>query len=269
MAVLRFLAAACTLAALAAAGATAQAPAAALPEPPALGPLVDEATPFYDPQGRLRGMAWLEGVARNRFAVRFAAWNGAAFGPAETIAPPGPGSQLALAGTRLADGRLLLAWAAFDGEDDEIVAALRSADGRWSAPAPVAAGNATPDITPAVTADGEGALVAWSRFAEGEYRVAVARFDGERFREPRFAAGAGSLYPSFEPAPAGGARLLYRTARPRGWAVAELDRSGGVRRTVALASEERERPRVDFDGDRVRLSWGTGADERRVESAWR
>jgi hypothetical protein len=241
---------------------------AALPPPPSLAPLVAEATPFVAPAGEILGVAWLEGVARNRYAVRFAPWSGEGWGKPEMVAPPGPGSQLALAGARLADGRLLLAWAAFDGNDDEIVAALRAPGGGWSAPAPVAADNGTPDITPAVTADAEGALVAWSRFADGEYRVAVARFDGERFREARFAGPAGTLYPTFESAPAGAARLLYRTARPRGWALAELDRSGAVRRTVAVESAETERPRVAIESGRVVLAWGAGAQLRRTERAW-
>ncbi|HXT50156.1 MAG TPA: hypothetical protein VN811_03885, partial [Thermoanaerobaculia bacterium] len=114
--------------------------------------------------GELVGLAWLEGEAADRFAVRAAAWDGGEWSEPQSVAPPGPGSQLALTGTVLADGSWLLAWSAFDGEDDEVVWSLRRGNGRWSAPAPVAAGNAVPDVTPTVRADGDGALLAWTRY---------------------------------------------------------------------------------------------------------
>lgn len=225
--------------------------------------LVDGPLPFTA-GGELVGLAWLEGESRESYGVRFAPWLGAGWGEVEEISAPGPGSQLALAGVRLADGRLLLVWAAYDGSDDEIVAALRVPDGRWSEPTRIAEDNDTPDITPAVTAVGTGALVAWSRYAEGEYRVAVARFDGERFRPARWAGPAGSLFPSFVPA-AETPRLLFRNARPAGWTVTELDRSGETRRTAFFETVDRARPAVRVDGATVELSWG----EQRLESGWR
>jgi hypothetical protein len=249
--------------ALAAGAAHAETPAP--PPPAAAGARVAEAIPFSTAAGELVGTVWLEGAARDRLAVRWAAWTGAGWGPSEEISPPGPGSQLALAGARLADGRLLVAWARFDGGDDEIVFALRAPAGRWSAPAPVAEDNGVPDVTPAAIAADEGALLAWSRYEAGEYRVAVARYDGERFRPARLVGPPGSLYPSFEGRGAGGPRLLFRNARPRGWTVAELDRSGAARRSAFLAATEAVRPQVSADGERVVLTWG----ERRLEGAWR
>ncbi len=217
--------------------------------------------------GDFAGLAWLEGDAPERHAVRFAPRHlqeGEGWGAVEEVAPIGPGSQLALAGTALADGRLLLVWAAFDGADDEILYALRSTAGAWSRPARVDADDALPDITPAVIAVDEGALVAWSGFDGDQYRVYVARFDGERFRPAHALGPAGSVFPTFEPR-AGAPLLIYRNAHPRGWSVAELSRSGTARRTAFLAGDEREAPRVERQGDRLLLRW---ADSER-EARWR
>ncbi len=233
--------------------------------PPAgrTGTLRDEPVALVGAAG-LRGLAWLEGDTRQSYAVRFAASAAAGWGSIEEVAPPGPGSQLALAAAELADGRILLVWAAFDGQDDEIFFALRGAAGGWSAPARIDADDALPDITPAAIATGEGALVAWSAFDGEDYRVAVARFDGERFRPARWLGPPASLYPAFEPGP-GEPLVVYRNARPRGWSVAELDRSGAVRRQAFVASDEREPPAIVERGATLRLGWG----ERRVESPWR
>ena len=66
--------------------------------------------------GRLAGLLWLEGDSRTSFGVRFADWNGAGWSEPQTVAAPGPGSQLALTAARLADGTWLAAWSAFDGD---------------------------------------------------------------------------------------------------------------------------------------------------------
>jgi hypothetical protein len=214
--------------------------------------------------GELSGLAWLEGATRQSYAVRYAPRSGESFGPIEEVAPPGPGSQLALTAAELADGRILLVWAGFDGQDDEILFALRGAAGGWSAPARIDADDELPDITPAATATGEGALVAWSAFDGEDYRVAAARFDGERFRPARWIGPPASLYPAFEPGP-GEPLVVYRNARPRGWSIAELDRSGAVRRQAFVASDEREPPAILERGATLRLGWG----QRRVETPWR
>jgi hypothetical protein len=193
--------------------------------------------------GEVAGLAWLEGDARSRFEIRFAPWTGAGFGPAERVAPPGRGSQLALSGARLGDGRVLLVWAGFDGEDDEVWASLGTAGG-WSPPLRVAADNRVPDITPAVLADATGALVAWSRFDGSEYEVVIARFDGRRFLPPRPVAAPGSVYPTFVD---DGSRrgVLFVDARSGGWALRELDANGGPGRLGRFGVRgEGERPLV-------------------------
>lgn len=233
---------------------------APLPSPaPRLAARIDEPVPIAV-AGELAGLAWLEGGTRESYGVRYAPWTGAGWGAVEEVAPPGPGSQLALGAARLADGRLLLVWAGWDGGDDEIRFALRDAGGGWSAPARVAADNDVPDITPAVTAAGEGALVAWSRYVDGQYRVAVARYDGERFRAAKLIGRPGTLYPSFEaPAPHGGPRLLFRNARPAGWTVVQLDRSGAVERQFFVEAPDAARPTgIRIKGERIELVFGDG-----------
>jgi len=212
----------------------------------------------------LGGVAWLEGRDHDHLGVRYAPRSGDGFGAAELVAPPGDGSQLALAGTRLGDGRLLLVWAGFDGQDDEIWASVRDADG-WSAPLRVGGDNAVPDILPTVVAEGRGAWVSWSRFdvASSEYRVALAAWDGERFRDVTWVAPPGTLSSSFERG-AAGVGLLYRDARAGAWVLAELSRDGEARRTSRVAASASERPAVEpgADGVTFRLA---GREQR---AAW-
>lgn len=221
--------------------------------------------------GHLAGLLWLEGDSRTSFGVRFADWNGAGWSAPQTVAAPGPGSQLALTAARLADGTWLAAWSAYDGTDDEIVWSRRGRDGAWSPARRVASGNQVPDITPALTATRggarDGALLAWSRFdtASGEYRVVVSRFRNGSWSQPEHAAPAGSLFPSFEPAPGGRVWMLYRNAVPRGWTVSELDGQGRPVRQAAVESTTAaaERPVVQAGSNGPALVW-PGRGERRA-----
>src|ERR1700674_3394639 len=208
--------------------------------PPAerIGKLVAEPLPLVE-NGRLAGLAWLEGDDPRALGVRYAAWDGAGWSAPGTISAPGQGSQLAPAASRLSDGSWLLAWSAFDGHDDEIVWST-GRNGTWTAPRRLTA-NRVPDITPALAAAGRGAVIAWSQLAGDGYRLLVASFRDGRWSEPVAAAPGGSLYPTFEVSPATNRlRLLYRTAQPRGWAALELDAAGRPRR-VATAADPPQR----------------------------
>jgi hypothetical protein len=219
------------------------------------------AVPFVDGD-RLVGVAWLEGGEARSFDVRFAAWRGGGFDEPVVVAPAGPGSQLALRGCRLGDGRLLLVWAGFDGQDDEIWYSLGDGDG-WSSPRRVADDNGVPDITPAVAAWTGGALLTWARFDGSEYRLMTAQLVGERIVGARWSAPAGSAFPTFEAGPSGLA-VLYRDGRRSAWAVAEIAADGGHGRRAQLEAEGDERPIVRFEGGSVLWSFG----EHRAVSAW-
>jgi len=211
---------------------------------------------------RLRGIAWLEGRDRQHLAVRYAAAGQDGLSAPVTVAPPGPGSQLALAAATLADGRTLLVWSGYDGQDDEIWAALGGPSG-WSSPRRITTNNAVPDITPDVVATPSGALVAWSRFDGEEYELVVAEFDGREFSAPARIGDPGSLYPTFEEI-GGRLAVLFRDARRSTWSVIELSSHGkGGRRADALLPAG-DRPLVRFGGDAI--AWTDGS--RAVLSAW-
>jgi hypothetical protein len=246
----------------------------ALPAPPGgRGLLRQEPTPLVA-DGELAGLAWLEGKGARTLGVWVAPWEGAAWGEPRRIAAPGPGSQLALAAAPLADGSWLLAWSAYDGNDDDIVWSRgRLADpASWSAPKRAAADNRVPDITPALTAVPGGALLAWSTYDGEEYRTVVARFERGRFTAPEGIGGRGLLYPTFEAdgGTAGGAQLLVRSAgRSRGWELWQLDAAARPRHRAALrqqSDEESARPAVSVssDGASVSLRW----PGRSRELAW-
>jgi len=239
--------------------------AAELPEPgPRVAALVDEPTPIAA-AGELAGLLWFEGATRESYGLRYAPWTGAGWGSVEEVAAPGPGSQLALAALPLEGGRILAVWAGYDGEDDEILFALRSDTGTWSAPARVARDNDVPDITPALAALpglDAGAIVAWSRYDRGQYRVTTARFDGERFRGAKVIGEPGTLEPGFlAPGPNGEPRLLYRHARPPGWTVADLDRSGAPGQAWYAATSNPARPTAArIREGRLQLGYGDPSD---------
>jgi hypothetical protein len=166
--------------------------------------------------GRFLGLAWLEGDSLSRLGVWAAAWDGTRWHDLAQVAAPTIGSQLALTGSVLADGSWLLAWSAFDGEDDEVVWSRRGGAG-WSAPQPMPGGGAVPDVTPAVRAAGSGAELVWSRFGEGEYRLVSSRLDEQGWSVPREVGVPGTMFPTCE-----GDTLLYRDARHGAWVAARL-----------------------------------------------
>lgn len=200
--------------------------------------------------GRLAGIAWLEGDGDRSLSVRASVWNGKRWQTPERVSFPGPGTQIALAGAVLSDGSWLLAWSAFDGQDDEIVWARRQGDA-WQ-PVQRLTKNSVPDITPALaaTADG-GALIAWSQFDGQGYQMRMARFGRDGWTGEHPAAASGSLYPTF----LGPTRLLYLdAAAPRSWSVLDLDAQGKVKARASVASTL-ERPAVAFEGAQVRMRW--------------
>lgn len=225
-----------------------------LPAPPAArARLLGEPLPLLDDGGALAGLAWLEGAGARSAAVRFARWDGVRWEAPVNVSAPGPGSQLALAATALADGTLLLAWSAFDGEDDEV---LWSAwDGRaWSRPARLAADNAVPDVTPALAVVEGGAIAAWARFDGASYTVVAARFAAGRWSAPAPVAPSGTAFPALEPT-AAGARLVARSALPRGWLVVDLDEDARPGRRALATVAAGARPVVEDVGGGVTLAW--------------
>jgi len=213
--------------------------------------------------GALAGLAWLEGADPRRLEVRAAAWDGEAWGAPETVAGPAAGSQTALSGTVLADGSWLLVWSAYDGSDDEIVWSVRRG-ASWEVPRRLHTGNEVPDITPAVVADGSGALIAWSRLQEDGYGSLVARYDGRRWSPERMVSGPGGFFPTFHRT-ADRIHLMLRNAEPRGWAVLELGVDGGPRRQALFATAATGRPAVAAEGpDRLTLTWPDAAGSETV-----
>ena len=203
--------------------------------------------------GRLAGLAWLEGDGITSLSVRSAAWTGRRWQATQQVSHPGPGSQLALAGAVLDDGSWLLAWSAFDGTADEIVWSRR-VGGEWLPVRRVSARNLVPDIVPALTATaGGGALLAWSRYNGRSYQLHLARFERGEWRKEKAAGPAGSFFPVFLGEP-DHPRLLYMDAHPRAWSVLDLDPTGRVKGRTQLSSPL-ERPIVSFEGDEVRMRW--------------
>lgn len=211
--------------------------AVALPVPPSQEHRIRRRPVLFTRGGRLTGLAWLEGDGLRSLAVRAASWKGnrGGFAAPVWVSRPGPGSQLALTGAALADGSWLLAWSAFDGEDDEVVWS-RFRDGVWSAVRPVSDDNAVPDVTPHLAAAGNGALLAWSRYDAGDYRVRLTRFVRDGFVDEQRVGEPGSLHPRIA---VDGERitLTYETVLPVGRGVAELDGRGRIVRRAVLPRE--------------------------------
>ncbi len=204
-------------------------------------------------QGGFEALVWLAGDAHNKMAVKASRWVAGGWAAPETISPPGAGTQIALATAVLDDGTWLVVWAAFDGTDDEILWS-RFADGVWSQPRPIAEDNAVPDVTPSLFTTAGGALAAWSRFDGNDYRVNVARFDGQSWSAPAVTGPAGSTEPAFSDAET--PYLIYHHAHPTGWAVMELDATGGVVREATLQIVAPQRPVLAGVSEKdVRFEW--------------
>ena len=221
---------------------------------PLLAPVREVAQPiFVADRERIHALVWLAGEAHNQLAVRASRWLGDRWSEPQTVSPPGAGTQIGLATAVLGDGSWLAVWAAFDGQDDEILWS-RCTDGVWAQPQPIAENNAVPDITPQLLATPEGALVAWSRFDGNDYRVNIARFDGQAWAAPAVIGPRGSSAPSFSSAAA--PYLIYHRADPRAWAVMELDADGRVRREAAIEVADPSRPVIGAVTDvAVTLEW--------------
>lgn len=237
-----------------------------LAEPPGQEGFIRLSPVFLVDQGRLAGLAWLEGDDLRSLSVRAAAWTGQRWGSIQQVSHPGPGSQLALAGAVLDDGSWLLAWSAFDGTADEIVWSRRVGES-WLPVSRLSKPNEVPDVTPtlaAISGAAGGALAAWSRYDGQGYQLRMARFDRARgeWQDERAAAPSGSIFPAFVSGP-GGLRLLYQNAIPRGWSVLDLDRQGRIVAKASVSSDLR-RPVLSFAGSEVRMYWPS---EKREASA--
>lgn len=213
-------------------------------------------------RGELAGLVWLEGPDRGHFAVRAAAYDGARWSAPETVAAPDAGSQMAPAVALLPDGAWLAVWSRYNGHDDDVVWSVRRAGG-WSAPVPVHAANTVPDVTPALLATPDGAVVAWSQFDGEEYRVEVARFARGAFEAPRTIGGRGWLSPLLARAASGAPVLQALQAEPRSWAMVELDDALRPARVASVLYDDRGRPLLRAaDADGVRVTFArSGADD--------
>jgi hypothetical protein len=214
---------------------------AELPPPPGL---VEERywpVPLAE-QGRLVGVAWIEGDSQPRTSVVVADWDGQEWSDPEVVSPVTGFAQLAVSAAVLDDGSWLLLWAAVDGHDDEIFWSRRL-DGSWSAPQRVHEDNAMPDIRPAVAAVEGGAVAAWSWLDGSDYRMRLARFDGSDWILSAPFGEKGSLEPGFQ-RDANGLRLLYGAVRPAQWEVVEIDRLGQALRRAVLPATRAGRPQL-------------------------
>ncbi len=182
------------------------------------------------PGGELRrpaplGLAWIQGGAPASREIWVSSWSGERFETPRRIVGRGPGSQVALDGATLTDGRVLLVWSRFDGNDTDLFFSVASPAGELSEPARVATDDDSPDLTPTVAAlPGGRAIVAWSSFDGDSYRVVAATFDGDRFSPSAAIGPPGSVRPRFTELayPTSQARLLLREAAPSAWQALDL-----------------------------------------------
>ncbi|HVR69669.1 MAG TPA: sialidase family protein [Vicinamibacteria bacterium] len=179
-----------------------------------------------------------------------------------------------------AKGALVVAYRDRSGSEVRDIATVRYADGRWSAPALVAADgwviNGCPVNGPAVAADEARVAVAWFSAPEEKGRVLVAfssdsggsygapvRVDDGRpiGRVDVVLLPGGDALVSWLEQVAPGAEVRVRTASPSG--------RRGPALTVAASSEARSSgfPRLERAGGEVVLAWRDAAEPPRVRTA--
>ena len=204
--------------------------------------------------GRLAGLVWAAGNDMRSLEIWAAEWLHGKWGEPELVSPQGPGSQVAPKAVVLEDSSWLVAWAAFDGEDDEIVWSRREL-GEWTKPSRVTEDNAVPDITPALATIDGGAVLAWSWYDGNDYRMKTSRFFEGQWSEARSFGEKGSLYPSLVQGNDGPV-LLYKTVEPATWTVLQLDRQGRADRSAAISGDTEDRPLLTIDEGRgAVLKW--------------
>jgi len=222
-------------------------------------PQVDGAKLSNQPIGMIQdktlvGLVWAAGNDMRSLEIWAAEWLHGKWGEPELVSAKGPGSQVAPRAVVLEDGSWLAVWAAFDGEDDEIVWSRRT-QGEWTRPERVAADNDVPDITPALATVGGGAVLAWSWYDGNDYRMKTARFFGDKWTDAKSFGEKGSLYPSLIQTDDGGL-LLYQTVEPASWTVMAFDRQGIPVRRAVIAEEAEDRPLLAIEESRgVLLRW--------------
>jgi hypothetical protein len=232
--------------------------ATAIPNP-TQDPTLLQLSPIWLNSAKGPVLAWLEGGDPQRLIVRSARWSNGKWVEFRTVAPAGPGSQLALTGKEFG-GRPILVWAAFDGKDDEILWSRLepSRGGRWSRPQRVAPNNKVPDVTPTLAVRGGKLHAAWARYDGEVYRVVSATFDGAAWSAPRTVSSGAASAPRYESA-GGHLTLLARGSSPGGVIAFELDADGEAsgREALWLDEGERREPKaveiVEITGDGLSL----------------
>jgi len=209
--------------------------------------------------GVLVGLVWAAGADMRSLAIWAAEWLHGKWGEPELVSPQGPGSQVAPRAVVLDDSSWLVVWAAFDGEDDEIVWSRRET-GEWTKPSRVAEDNAVPDITPRLLSIDGGAILFWSWYDGNDYRMRSSRFLGGKWTAPKSFGEKGSLYPSVIQTADGG-MLLYKTVEPASWTVLAFDSQGAPSRQAVVDSDTEDRPMVVVDAARGALLRWQGADD--------
>lgn len=198
-------------------------------------------------QKELEALAWLEGDDLQTLEIRAAFTDGDQWRSTELVGPRGKGSQTGLTGLALGDGSLLLVWAAYDGNDDELLWS-RFAHGSWSEPRLVTPDNNAPDVTPSLLDTPDGALASWSSLIDGHYRILLSRFVDGEWSKPRVVGARGSFDPEFL-VRQDQTLLLFQQAWPATWTLAEVDTTGTALRTASVAVGDPDRPAVRIDDD--------------------
>ena len=231
-----------------------------LPVPQVLGAKLSGQPILLVQDDSLAGLVWAAGSELRGLEIWAAEWLHGKWGEPELVSPKGPGSQVAPRALVLEDGSWLVVWAAYDGEDDEIVWSVRSRAG-WTKPSRVADDNAVPDITPRLLAIDGGALLAWSWYDGNDYRMRTSRFLDGSWTTPESFGDKGSLYPTVIQTDEGGL-LLYKTVEPASWTVLALDRQGAASRRAVVTDDSEDRPLLAIDESKGALLRWQAADGR-------